>query len=273
MTGVLHATGMASLRATGPEPGQLQEADVSSVLGKARIILDAFTVEDDELPLSELVRRTALAKATVHRLCGELLAWGLLERAETSYRLGLRLFELGQRVPRQRILRETALPYLEDLLAATQETVHLAIREGLEVLYVEKIVGHRQVPQPSRVAGRLPLHCTATGKVLLAFGPPAVTDQVVQAGLGRLTPRTVVAPGRLQAQLARVRAEGVAVESEEIRLGYCSVAVPVRGPDDALVAALSITAPTYRAQLPRLVAALRPAAAGITRALQRPAAG
>ena len=273
MTGVLQPDGIAAQRRPGDEPSRLQDADASSVLGKARIILDAFTVEDDELPLSELVRRTTLAKATVHRLCGELLAWGLLERSGTSYRLGLRLFELGQRVPRQRILRETALPYLEDLLAATQETVHLAIREGLEVLYVEKIVGHRQVPQPSRTAGRLPLHCTAAGKVLLAFGPPSVTEQVLQAGLVRLTPRTVVAPGRLEAQLERVRVEGIAVESEETRLGYCSVAAPVRGPDDVLVAALSITAPTYRAQLPRLVGALRPAAAGITRALQRATAG
>ena len=273
MTDVLHPAGIVPQEIPRYEPGLLQDADASSVLGKARIILDAFTVEDDELPLSELVRRTSLAKATVHRLCGELLAWGLLERAGTSYRLGLRLFELGQRVPRQRILRETALPYLEDLLAATQETVHLAIREGLEVLYVEKIVGHRQVPQPSRIAGRLPLHCTATGKVLLAFGPPSITEQVVQAGLARLTPRTVVAPGRLQAQLERVRAEGIAMESEETRLGYCSVAVPVRGPDDVLVAALSITAPTYRAQLPRLIAALRAAAAGITRALSRPTGG
>jgi DNA-binding IclR family transcriptional regulator len=229
VTGVLQPDGIAAQRRPGDQPGRLQDADASSVLGKARIILDAFTVEDDELPLSELVRRTALAKATVHRLCGELLAWGLLERSGTSYRLGLRLFELGQRVPRQRILRETALPYLEDLLAATQETVHLAIREGLEVLDVEKIVGHRQVPQPSRIAGRLPLHCTATGKVLLAFGPPSGHRAGRAGGAGAAHPahRRRARPARGAAR-ARPR-RGIAVESEETRLGYCSVARPCAG--------------------------------------------
>ena len=153
-------------------PGQ----DMSSVLGKARLILDAF---GSDLSLSELARRSGVAKASVHRLAGELVEWGLLERAGTNYRLGLRLFELGQMVPRQRILRDAALPYMEDLLVVTQETVHFAVRDGIDVLYIEKIIGHRGLRQQSRVAGRLPLYCTATGKMILAFSPQPILDEVI----------------------------------------------------------------------------------------------
>ncbi|MGW3291957.1 IclR family transcriptional regulator, partial [Streptomyces sp. NPDC001002] len=140
---------------------------MNSVLGKVRPILEAFTVDDESLSLADLVRRTGVAKATVHRLCQELVVWGLLERAGCDYRLGLRLFEIGQRVHRQRILREVAQPYMEDLLLATQETIHFAIHDGLDVVYLEKILPHRGLSEQSRVAGRLPLYCTATGKAIL----------------------------------------------------------------------------------------------------------
>ena len=113
--------------------------ELSSVLGKARMILDAFDTDHSDLSLTELTRRSGVAKATVHRLVGELVEWGLLERAGTKYRLGLRLFELGQLVPRQRILRDAALPYMEDLLLATQETVHFAVRDGIDVLYIADV--------------------------------------------------------------------------------------------------------------------------------------
>src|SRR5262245_14872435 len=177
----------------------------NSVLGKAKLIIEAFTAEDAELSLAELVRRTGVAKATVHRLAQELIDWGLLERSGNAYRLGLRLFEIGQRVPRQRILREAALPYMEDLLLATQETVHLAIPDGLDVLYVEKLICHRGLTKQSRVAGRLPLFCTATGKVILAFSPGSLLDSVIEHGLKPLTRNTLTAAPRLRAQIDKVR--------------------------------------------------------------------
>ena len=113
-----------------------------SLLGKARLILDSFDADSGALSLTELANRSGVAKATVHRIAGELVSLGLLERVGTKYRLGLRLFELGQLVPRQRILREVSLTYVQDLHAATRETVHLAIRDGLDVLYIDKISGH-----------------------------------------------------------------------------------------------------------------------------------
>jgi DNA-binding IclR family transcriptional regulator len=239
-----------------------------SLLGKARLILEAFKVEDNALSLTELVRRTGVAKATVYRLAQELVQWGVLERAGTDYRLGLSLFEMGQRVPRQRILREAALPYMEDLLVATQETIHFAIQDGLDVLYIEKIIMHRGLAQQSRVAGRLPLYCTATGKVFLALSSPDLFAEVVRAGPVMLTRHTICSAAVLAHELERVRETHLATEWEETRLGYGSVAVPVFGPGDALVGALAITASTARLDVNRLKGSLRTAAAGIGRKLR-----
>ncbi|MER5434149.1 IclR family transcriptional regulator [Streptomyces sp. NPDC002588] len=241
---------------------------MNSVLGKVRPILEAFTAEDASLSLAELVRRTGVAKATVHRLAQELVVWGLLERDGCDYRLGLRLFEIGQRVHRQRILREVAQPYMEDLLLATQETIHFAIHDSLDVVYLEKIFPHRGLSEESRVAGRLPLYCTATGKAILAFSPGKLFADVIRSGLKPMTRHTVTSPGRLRAQLERIREEGVAVEAEEIRLGYTSMAVPVFGSQGSLVGALSITAPTYRMDPSGHAVALRAAALGISRSLR-----
>lgn len=180
-------------------------AEMNSVLGKVRLIFDAFTAERDELSLTDLVKRSGMAKATVYRLAQELLTCGLLERSGTRYRLGLRLFELGQLVPRQRILREAALPYMEDLLIATQETVHFAIQDGLDVLYIEKIISHRGVTKQSRVAGRLPLYCTATGKAILAFSPETLLAEVLAQGLKPVTRHTTMSAAVLRKQVERIR--------------------------------------------------------------------
>jgi len=251
-----------------PGAGVVGILDMNSVLGKARLILDAFTTENDELTLSDLVRRSGVPKATVHRLAHELITWGLLERNGTRYRLGLRLFEMGQMVPRQRILREAALPYMEDVLIATQETVHFAVHEGLDVLYIEKIIGHRGLNKQSRVAGRLPLYCTATGKAILAFSPQTLLDEVITQGLRPVTRRTTVSAAMLRKQVDRIREAHLAVECEEIRLGYMSMAVPVFGSSSVLAGALSVTAPTVRMNVSRFSGALRTAGLGISRSLQ-----
>ncbi|MER5528670.1 IclR family transcriptional regulator [Streptomyces sp. NPDC002677] len=251
--------------ATGPSLGP---ESMNSVLGKVRPILEAFTADDESLSLADLVRRTGVAKATVHRLCQELVVWGLLERAGCDYRLGLRLFEIGQRVHRQRILREVAQPYMEDLLLATRETIHFAIHDGLDVVYLEKILPHRGLSEESRVAGRLPLYCTATGKAILAFSPAALFGEVVRNGLKPFTRHTITSPGRLRGQLERIREGGVATEAEEVRLGYMSMAVPVFGRQDTLAGALSITAPTYRVDAAAHASALRTAGLGISRSLR-----
>lgn len=228
----------------------------NSVLGKARLILESFEIEDTDLSLSELSRRTGISKATVHRLSQELLDWGMLERSGCEYRLGMRAFELGARVPRFRLLRDAVRPFMESLHFETREAVHLAVLDGLDVLYLEKVTGVRQTPRPSKIAGRMPLHSTATGKVLLAFSPPQLLDDAIERGLTRTTQFTVVVPGVLAAQLRRVRAEQHAIEREETVVGYCSVAVPLFGASGLILGSLSITAPTFRADIAGYVASL-----------------
>jgi DNA-binding IclR family transcriptional regulator len=157
---------------------------------------------------------------------------------------------------------------MEDLLIATREAVHFAVHDGLEVLYVEKIVSHRGEAIRSRVAGRLPLHCTATGKVMLAFSPTTLLKDVVDEGLTALTRHTIMSPALLGKQLMKVRSEGLAVEVEEARVGYMSMAVPVFSGHSTLVGALSVTGPTARLNAHRLSPALRTAGHGIERTLQ-----
>lgn len=228
----------------------------NSVLGKARLILESFQHDDVELSLSELSRRTGISKASVHRLAQELVDWGMLERSGFEYRLGMRAFELGSRVPRFRVLRDAARPFMERLHFATKEAVHLAVVDGLEALYLEKVASGVQSAQPSRIAGRMPLHATSTGKVLLAYSPPMVLEAVVSRELVRFTPHTTVAPGLLVEQIRRIRAQGWGVEYEEVAIGYCSVAVPLFTGTHMLLGALSIAAPTYRADVNKLAASL-----------------
>lgn len=236
--------------------GAGQGDGANSVLGKARLILECFDLDDMNLSLTQISRRTGISKPTVYRLNQELLDWGMLERSGQGYRLGLRAFELGSRVPRFRVLRDAIRPYMENLCHTTKETVHLAVLDGLDVLYLEKVVGTPQATKPSRIAGRMPAHSTATGKVLLAHSTEDVVEAVVTQGLKRVTPMTITMPQILRDQLVRARHDGYATEFEEVTMGYCSVAVPVFGASGLLLASLSITAPTFRADTSQFAAAL-----------------
>lgn len=240
--------------------------DRSTVLGKVQAIFEAFTVDDD-LGLVELVQRTGLPKGTVYRVANDLVEWGVLERTKGRYTLGVRMFELGMRVPRQRVLRDAALPFMDDLYQATREVVHLGVLQDGEVLYLEKLMGHRRVSAPSRVAGRMPLHCTGLGKVLLAFSAPDLAEQVVRNGLEHRTPHTIVTPGVLRAQLDRVKETGLAYEREESQLGLGCVAAPVFGGGNRLVAAMSVAAPTSRYSPERLASAVLSTTRGLSRYL------
>lgn len=244
-------------------------ADLDTVLGKATTILRAFAAADQAVPLAELVRRTGLHKATVYRLARDLVANRLLDRTDDGYRLSGGLFELGMRASLECSLLELAMPFLQDLYERTHETVHLGVREGAEVVYVAKIGGHRQVTSPSRAGGRMPLHCTAIGKVLLAFGDAELRRSVLTGPLERRTPRTVVAPGLLQRQLDDALESGVAYEHEESAPGIVCVAAPVSDTDGDVVAAISVTGPTTRFRPETHVAAVRGAAASLASTIAR----
>ena len=239
----------------------------TSVTARVLSILACFDNRHPTLRLAEIARRADLPMPTAHRLVGELVAWGALTRRDDgAYVIGRRLWRLGLLAPASSTLREAAAPFLHDIHAATRATVHLGVRDGVSVLYLERLSGSVSVPVVSRVGSRLPLHATGVGKVLLAYAPAEV--QLSAFGrLDRITPYTITQPRLLQNQLTRVREEGFAVTQEEMSLGACSVAVPVRDPQQEVIAALGIVVPTLGRHRQRLVAALQVAAAGVERTL------
>lgn len=239
----------------------------ATVASRALAVLGTFDEQHRRLRLAELSARSGLPLSTTHRLVAELVAWGALRRLPSGeFVIGRRLWNLGLLAPMQTGLRETASPFLHDLYGATLATVHLAVREGLEVLYVDTLRGHASVPIVSRVGSHLPLHATGVGKVLLAHAPDDVRRAVLEGPLPRPTRYTITQPAMLERQLARVRSDGYATTSEEMTLGACSAAVPVTV-GGQVVAALGIVVADLRRSRGRLVAALRVAAQGIGRSL------
>lgn len=239
-----------------------------SVASKVVSILDAFAVGDGELSLNEVARRTGLPLSTTYRLAGELLEWGGLERAERGgYRVGLRLLEVGARAPRSAGLLEIVVPFMQDLFVATRENVHLAVLDGHEALYVERVTGLQSIPVKSRRWGRMPLHATGVGKVLLAYAPAAFVDEIIAAGMRRYTPYTIAAPGHLRRNLAEIRRTGVGIANGEMTVGRVSVAAPLFDAGGRVVAAMSIVVPTT-VEPQRLVPAVRTAALSASRRLK-----
>ena len=242
------------------------DSDQATVLGKAVRILETLS-QHPEMGLSELARVSGLHKASVNRLCGQLEGYGIIERKYGTFRLGSRLFEFGQSVPSRRVLRDAALPFMEDVFLVTRETVHLAVLDGRDVLYVEKIAGNNVRPMPeSRVAGRLPASCTATGKCLLAEKSDSDLDEWMTGPLASMRPRSIVDRRRLREDLLLARERGYAVEREECRDGQSSLAVVVRVGRRA-VASMSVTAKTDTFSEVNLANALRTACRGLERQL------
>lgn len=238
----------------------------ATVASRVLALLGAFDADHRRLSLSVLAERAGLPLPTAHRLVGELVEWGALSRdARGGYVVGRRLWDVGLLAPVQTGLRQLASPYLHDLYGATLATVHLAVREGTQVLYVDRLAGNASVPVVSGVGSRLPLHATGVGKVLLAHAPADVQATVLSS-LRRVTPYTITQPGNLRRQLSRVLRDGYATTVEEMSLGTCSVAVPIRV-ESGVVAALGIVLPTLKHDRARHVAALQVAAQGIARAV------
>lgn len=237
------------------------------MLEKCLRILQAFRSGDQHLRLVDLADRTGMPKSTVHRLAQTLIDQGLLAQEDRGYELGIALFELSSLVPVERQLRLAALPFLQDLFMATHETVHLGVREGLDVVYVEKIHGHSDLGLPSRVGGRLPLNCTGIGKALLAFSSDEVRTDFLSRPLRRITEKSVVDPARLLRELAEVRATGLAFEREEATSGRECVAAPVLVHGE-VVAAMSISVPVSAYRMPHLAAAVKTSALGLSRYLR-----
>jgi len=242
-----------------------------SVLSKAFAILDAMRAAETSLTRAQIARRTGLPMTTVYRLASELRRLGALELTDHwRYRVGPWLWEVGTLTPHTLTLREGALPFMEDLYESTHENITLAVLDGHEALVIERIHGRRSASIPTRVGGRLPLHATGVGKALLAASTPEFVEAVIARGLPPITPYTITDPDALRRDLALARRNGYAVVHDEMRLNRVSVAAPVWGPTDDLAGAISIVIESQRADVNRLVPALRTAAFGLSRRLGQP---
>lgn len=238
------------------------------VLNRAVDILDAFTdAPTPTLRLSELAERTGLPKATLHRLLAALEVLGLVERSGTGHQLGIRLFELGEHVPRKQRLREAALPFMQDLFEVSHDTVHLGVLEGTDVVYLERIRGHRSAPLASRVGGRLPAYCTGVGKAMLAFAPDAAIN-VMAGPLERRTSYTITDHQLFAEELNVIRSTGLAYDREENQIGVNCVAAPILLAGRP-IAAVSLTSTSSRVEVERFASAVKAAALGIQRSIAK----
>lgn len=221
---------------------------LASVRNAARV-LRAFSRAGQELGITELSRQLGLGKSTVHRLVTTLTAERLLERGSTPgrYRLGLVLYELGSRVTEHVDLHQAALPVLTTLRHETGEMVHVAVLDGLEVVYVERLESHNLLPIFRQVGHRLAAHTTSSGKILLAALPPDELSRRLEDWQPRaVTPWTIMDKSRLLSELAEVGRRGWAQNNEEGHRGIVSVGAPIRGRDGTVMAAVSVVGDSAR---------------------------
>lgn len=232
-----------------------------SVVTRVVRILDAFGPRSRALSVSEIARRADLPVATAHRLVVELVAHGLLQRgSDRRIRAGLRLWELGVRASPALGLREAAMPFMEDLHSVVRHHCQLGVLQDGEVLFVERLSAPGAVVNITEIAGRLPLHASSAGLVLLAHAPADLQERVLSGSLDRYTAHTITDPAVLRRRLADVRRQGYALCAGHIDPDATGVAVPVRGPGAAVVAALSVIVPNdgaAAATVPALMATVR----------------
>ena len=217
-------------------------------VGNALEVLELFGTTREDLGVAEVSRLLGLPRSTAYRLLSTLEQHRFVEqRADTrKYRLGLRVFELAGAVWARLDLRDLSLAPLEQLARETQETVHLAVYDRGESVVIEKVDGPREVYLRSHVGSRRPVHCTATGKVLIASRPTAEIEEILATGLRRFSASTETDPERFRAQLEAVRRNGYAVNWGEYRDEAAGVAAPVRDRTGQVRGAIGVAAPIGR---------------------------
>jgi Transcriptional regulator len=243
--------------------GRSREPGVS-LLERASRLLRALSAEGDPVGVPELAKTAQLPASTAHRLVGELARLGAIDRhPDGTVSMGLGLWELGERSPVLRRLREAALPELLELYDLTGENVHLGVLAGTEVLYVAKANGKRAIPTLSEVGVRHPLHTTGVGRAILTTREQTWLDAYLAEPLLPETRLSITDADELRAVVAREAAQGYAFTKQEMTLGNVSIAIPLRARPGLPPAAIGVVAHASSADEVRLVPLLRRAAAAI----------
>ncbi|HZS62999.1 MAG TPA: IclR family transcriptional regulator [Xanthobacteraceae bacterium] len=229
-----------------PEPAAKRKR-LSSVATAIRL-LKSFSEDQVEIGISELSRRLGVAKSTVHRLAATLVSEGLLEqdRETEKYRLGVALFRLGALVRRRMDISSQGRPFIYALREKTNESVHLAILDGTEIMYVYNLESTQAIRMRSDLGVRKPAYCTAEGLAILAFQPGEVIETVIAQGLTARTPQTITDPDKLRKTLEAVRERGCAIEDEESEIGMRGISAPIRNDAGEVVASVGLAGPVTR---------------------------
>jgi IclR family transcriptional regulator, KDG regulon repressor len=227
--------------------GKPQPKRLSSV-ATAIQLLKSFSEDQVDIGISDLSRRLGVAKSTAHRLAATLVSEGLLEqdRETDKYRLGIALFRLGALVRRRMDISSQGRPYIYALREKTNESVHLAILDGTEIMYVYNLESTQAIRMRSDLGVRKPAYCTAEGQAILAFQPQEILDAVIAQGLLPRTPQTITDPAKLLKALAVVRQRGCAIEDEESEIGMRGISAPIRNDGGDVVASVGLAGPVTR---------------------------
>lgn len=223
-------------------------------LTKVMRVLDAFSTQARTLSLTEICRRTGLPKSTAHRLLASMREVGLLEQEEQRdhYRLGMKLFELGNTVIANMELHREARPFADALTRQGGQPVHLAVFDGYRAIVIHRADASPEKSPSPTIIEQAPVHCTSVGKAILAFQPEAVIERIVLAGLQRFTETTITDPTALREELRRTRERGYALDEAEHQPGLRCVGAPIRAQSGRVVAGISITGPAWRLPIAEL---------------------
>jgi DNA-binding IclR family transcriptional regulator len=219
------------------------------VIERMMALLDALASYPDPVSLKELATTTGLHPSTAHRILNDMVAKRFVDRSEPgTYRLGMRLLELGNIVKSRLNVREAALPYMQALHRKTQQTVNLSVRQGDEIVYIDRAFSERSGMQVVRaIGGRAPLHLTSIGKLFLSVDDAKlVRAYATRTGLAGNNKNSITDLAKLERELSLVRARGYARDNEELELGVRCMAAGVRDDAGRLIAGLSISAPADR---------------------------
>lgn len=235
------------------EPSSSKSSRLSSVAAAVRV-LKCFSEVEPEIGISSLAKRLSLAKSTVHRLAVTLTSEGLLEQSpETGrYRLGINLFVMGALVRRRLDVSNMAQPFLNVLREQTGETIHLAVMNETNILYLYNLESRQAIRMKSYIGTIKPAFCTCEGRAIVAFGGPELMNKVLSAPLVARTPGTQTDPAQLMRSFAEIRAHGYAIDDEESEQGMRGISAPLRDITGQVVAAIGIGGPSQRLTLKKL---------------------
>ncbi|PYG59267.1 IclR family transcriptional regulator [Rhizobium sp. UGM030330-04] len=238
-----------------PVPGRVRKAEMETgTLGKAVSLLELVAFAEKPMRFTDVVEACGQPRGTVHRQLAHLLAEGLIDHApDQTYVVGLRLLQLAAKAWSGNDLRSVAAPHLAALQDATQESVHLAVLNGGQVTYLDKIEGRHTLRMHSQVGKSSPVYCTGVGKAALSLLP---ADDLAELAAGldfhRFTDNTIVTPEALVKDVAAIRMNGCGFDLQEHEIGIHCVAAPVHAPGRNFHAAISVTGPAYRVDVEQL---------------------